>query len=274
MVSILRKIRRANVCYTILVFLVCILFLQEKHKNFQLTGRSLKDIYKYDYRHENLVTYDRSVPLIWIGGVPRSGTTLFRAMLDAHPDVRCGEETRVVPRFVAMHEKMSKSHLEMKRLFEAKVTHKLLDDALGAYILTIISGHGEPAPRLCNKDPFTLRSMPRLKDIFPASKFILMVRDGRAVCHSLITRNVTISSFDTKTYKGCLQHWNMAFKTMFEQCMLIGESVCIPVNYEKLVLRPRENMEKILQWLSIRWDESVLHHEKTIGKKGGVSLAE
>lgn len=33
-------------------------------------------------------TYDRYMPLIFIGGVPRSGTTLVRAMLDAHPDVR------------------------------------------------------------------------------------------------------------------------------------------------------------------------------------------
>ena len=32
--------------------------------------------------------YDRYMPLIFIGGVPRSGTTLMRAMLDAHPDVR------------------------------------------------------------------------------------------------------------------------------------------------------------------------------------------
>ena len=47
-----------------------------------------------------LFEYDRDTPLIFIGGVPRSGTTLMRAMLDAHQDVRCGEETRVVPRFV------------------------------------------------------------------------------------------------------------------------------------------------------------------------------
>ncbi len=45
-----------------------------------------------------LYEYDRDSPLIFIGGVPRSGTTLMRAMLDAHKDVRCGEETRVVPR--------------------------------------------------------------------------------------------------------------------------------------------------------------------------------
>ena len=44
--------------------------------------------------------YDRNSPIIFIGGVPRSGTTLMRAMLDAHDEVRCGEETRVVPRIL------------------------------------------------------------------------------------------------------------------------------------------------------------------------------
>lgn len=32
--------------------------------------------------------YHRNMPLIFIGGVPRSGTTLMRAMLDAHPEIR------------------------------------------------------------------------------------------------------------------------------------------------------------------------------------------
>lgn len=32
--------------------------------------------------------YHNEMPLIFIGGFPRSGTTLMRAMLDAHPEVR------------------------------------------------------------------------------------------------------------------------------------------------------------------------------------------
>lgn len=37
---------------------------------------------------QKVYSYSREMPLIFIGGVPRSGTTLMRAMLDAHPDVR------------------------------------------------------------------------------------------------------------------------------------------------------------------------------------------
>lgn len=45
----------------------------------------------------------------------------MRVMLDAHPDVRCGEETRVIPRILEMHRSMIQSDTEMQRLREAKV---------------------------------------------------------------------------------------------------------------------------------------------------------
>lgn len=59
-------------------------------------------------------------------------------MLDAHPDIRCGEETRVIPRLLGMHTKMIGSHLEMSRLAEAHIDEPLLRDALASFILTVI----------------------------------------------------------------------------------------------------------------------------------------
>lgn len=37
---------------------------------------------------------------VQVGGYGRSGTTLMRAILDVHPSIRCGPETKVLPTFV------------------------------------------------------------------------------------------------------------------------------------------------------------------------------
>ncbi len=233
-----------------------------------------KEPVQYVYDADNhAFPYERTMPLIFIGGVPRSGTTLMRAMLDAHPEVRCGEETRVIPRLLGMRSQWARSQRESKRLQEAGLSDEVIDSALAAFILEVIAKHGEPAPRLCNKDPFTLKSSVYLSQMFPNAKFLLMIRDGRAVVHSIISRKVTISGFDLKSYRNCLQKWNQAMESMYYQCLRVGVHRCLPVYYEQLVLHPKEWMEKILKFLDIPWDDAVLHHDKMINKPGGVSLS-
>lgn len=133
----------------------------------------------------------RELPLVFIGGVPRSGTTLMRAMLDAHPEVRCGQETRVVPRILQMRQHWMRSQKESVRLEQAGVSKAVLDNAIAAFCLEVIVRHGEPAPRLCNKDPLVLKMGTYVLELFPNAKFLFMVRDGRATVHSIITRKVS-----------------------------------------------------------------------------------
>ncbi|XP_006762183.2 PREDICTED: protein-tyrosine sulfotransferase 2 [Myotis davidii] len=179
-------------------------------------------------------------------------------MLDAHPEVRCGEETRIIPRVLAMRQAWSKSGREKQRLDEAGVTDEGLDAAMQAFILEVIAKHGEPARVLCNKDPFTLKSSVYL---------------GRASVHSMITRKVTIAGFDLSSYRDCLTKWNKAIEVMYAQCLEVGRDKCLPVYYEQLVLHPRRSLQLILDFLGIAWSDSVLHHEDLIGKPGGVSLS-
>lgn len=134
----------------------------------------------------------RELPLIFIGGVPRSGTTLMRAMLDAHPHVRCGQETRVVPRILQMRQHWTRSQKESVRLEQAGVSKAVLDNAIAAFCLEVIVRHGEPAPRLCNKDTLVLKMGTYVLELFPNAKFLFMVRDGRATVHSIITRKVRV----------------------------------------------------------------------------------
>lgn len=217
--------------------------------------------------------YNNDMPLIFIGGMPRSGTTLLRVLLDAHPDIRCGEETRVIPRILGIKQQWTKSNIESKRLQAAGITTDVLDAAVSSFILEVIARHGEPAPRLCNKDPFTLRSAVYLHSIFPNAKYIFMIRDGRAVVHSVIIRKVTISGFDLTDYRQCMQKWNAAMQAMYNQCRQLGLEYCLPVYYEQLVLHPKPWMEKILKFLDVPWNDSVMHHDQFVNKPGGISLS-
>lgn len=112
--------------------------------------------------------------------------------------------------------------------------------------------------------------------IFPHHKqvkFIFMVRDGRATVHSIITRKVSITGFDMTSYRESIKKWNLMIKGMFVQCELLGKDKCLLVYYEKLVLQPRENMERILEFLGLPWNENVLHHEDFINKTHGIALS-
>lgn len=53
------------------------------------------------------------------------------------------------------------------RLQEAGITKEVMNSAIAQFCLEIIAKHGEPAPRLCNKDPLTLKMGSYVIELFP-----------------------------------------------------------------------------------------------------------
>ncbi|KAF7988860.1 hypothetical protein HCN44_007170 [Aphidius gifuensis] len=271
-----RSRRTPVICFVALLFLIALYQLgiicgsnKEQPTSVMVTSEK----YVMGEFDKKKYPYDRNMPLIFIGGVPRSGTTLMRAMLDAHPEIRCGQETRVIPRILQMRSHWYKSERESMRLAEAGISKEVVDSAIAAFCLEIIAKHGEPAPRLCNKDPLTLKMGSYVLDLFPNAKFLFMVRDGRATVHSIISRKVTITGFDLSSYRQCMIKWNHAISAMYTQCRDVGSDRCFMVPYEQLVLHPRQWMKKILHFLDVPWNESVLHHDEFINIPGGVPLS-
>ncbi|CAF1180608.1 unnamed protein product [Adineta ricciae] len=213
-------------------------------------------------------------PTIFIGGMPRSGTTLMRAILDSHPLIRCGEETRVIPRILSMRAAWKKSPVEWNRLIAGGMTEAILDSAVRAFVYEILLHHSLSADILCDKDPFVLKYATYVASIFPNSKFLLLIRDARAVIHSVMTRRVTITGFSQTDYRQNLKLWNKGIESMFQQCQQIGHNRCMMVYYEQLVLQPKKSIENILKFLDVPWVDSVLHHEELIGKKISLSKTE
>ena len=141
----------------------------------------------YDAKHQ-AHAYTRFSPIVWIGGVPRSGTTLMRVILGTHPSVRCGPETRLIPRILQMHATWNASSLESTRLREAGISDRVVNSAITSFILELLTTYVQPSDVLCSKDPFALNYGMYINELFPNSKHILMIRDGRAVVYSIITR--------------------------------------------------------------------------------------
>jgi protein-tyrosine sulfotransferase len=213
-------------------------------------------------------------PYIFIGGVPSSGTTLMRVILDAHPDVRCGGETRLIPRVLQMRERWRKGAKERRRLKEAGLTDSVLNIVVRNFISNIIELHGEPAKYLCNKDPMSLAQIKDLHAMFPRAKFLLMIRDGRAVAHSIVSRNITITSVDHKSYLSAAMFWNKIIDKMWTNCVKIGSNYCKIVFFENLVNQPKEQIKEILEYLEIPWHDNVLHHQLFIDKEVHLSKME
>ena len=182
--------------------------------------------------------------------------------------VRCGEETRIIPRLVSMREAWFKNEKESERLLQGGIDNKVIDAALTSFILETVANHGEPAPVLCNKDPLTLKWGSYISRLFPNSKWLFMVRDGRASIHSVITRKVTISGYKLEDKRQCLGRWNTVVQNMNKQCNEMGPTQCMIVYYEQLVLHPKKWVQLILDFLDLPWDENCLHHEQNINKPG------
>lgn len=61
-----------------------------------------------------------------------------------------------------------------------------------------------------------------------------------------------------------LHFWNRVSFQMYASCAVLGETVCLPVHYEKLVLQPVHTTKRIFKFLDIDWCPEVLHHEKHV----------
>ncbi|VDQ04506.1 unnamed protein product [Trichobilharzia regenti] len=73
-----------------------------------------------------------------------------------------------------------------KRLSKSGITSDVLNEATAAFISTVIQEMGPKAQKLCLKDSTYFQFLDVLNDVFPRSKFILMVRDPRAAVASII----------------------------------------------------------------------------------------
>jgi len=200
---------------------------------------------------------------VFIGGAGRSGTTLFRAMLAAHPRFHCGPEAKLVPAMCSLREQWWTA---MGRdLTAAGVDESILDNATRAFLDALMKGLGGDAPRIAEKTPHNVIHTRTLGRLFPRARFIHVVRDGRAVAASLLQQNwINPSTGQRLEYcqdaGAAARYWSEVVSVARDQAASVPGRY-LEVRYEDLVQRPRAVMEAVMAWLGEPWDEAVLRHQ-------------
>ena len=216
---------------------------------------------------------------VFIVGVPRSGTTLVRLMLDAHPSIACGPEA---PWLCAHHDRT------IQRLFEY-----LTDDPLGycrsfnmdrdaalaatrAYVCSLFDRYARRRGkrRWAEKTPGSAPHLRFLRELFPGAMFVHITRDGMDVAAStaiLDPNRADVSKQHARTLDLAAdliadntpfaaavrwRHW-----TRLIQRSLAGART-LTVDYERLVREPEVTCKVICDFIGEPFDPAMLEYRE------------
>ncbi|OON20519.1 hypothetical protein X801_03600, partial [Opisthorchis viverrini] len=213
---------------------------------------------------EQLNTSTKDAPLLKELGYDLAGTGLVRVLLDSHPMINCGAEPIYSMHVLALREDIKESSKDW--LIKANIYPKAIDQATKAFIRELAVNMVDKAPIYCQKQPLLFRHLNYLAALFPEAKFVHVLRDGRAAIASTIERKI-YPGLTHENPHTALQIWDKTVRQMLVDCQDLGPQRCYTIVYEKLVLYPEQELQKLLgkchtkRFLEVPWDPIVLKHE-------------
>jgi hypothetical protein len=217
---------------------------------------------------------------IFIIGCPRSGTSIFRKMFSLHADIADMSDAGLIFQ-VNIYDKYA----------EVVKTEKDVNTRDMCRILTLCRMYQfvKGKSRFCNKNVQNSFRILWLKKMFPSAKFIFVVRDGRAVVHSMWHRKVTKGGTFPRfpgwrdlvgmdVLSRCCFTWVGVMDYVMECLSVLSDKDYLIVRYEDFC----ENLHDVLRRVDVfcelsperRWFAQIPTSLKTMNYKWSESFSE
>jgi hypothetical protein len=217
-------------------------------------------------------------PFPIIVGAPRSGTTLLRLMLDAHPDLAIPPETGFLPRAARLRLSLflrprlfnlvtqstpawPDFHLDRSEFRESleQIRPFSVSEGIRAFYRLYAQKHGKF--RSGDKTPLYALEMPAIRSLLPEAHFIHIIRDGRDVALSL--RNTWFAP--SKDIAALARYWVRIVTTARAEGR--NSSSCSELRYEDLLADTEGNLRAICQSLQLEFHPCMLEYWRDSRKR-------
>ncbi len=216
-------------------------------------------------------------PAPFIGGATRSGTTLLRLMLDAHPDLAIPSETHFVP---AMISRCVEGPVEAGELAAIATSHPRWGDfglEAAEYVARVqalepltaaeavrefyrLYADGQGKVRWGDKTPGYIRKTRPIQRVLPEARFIHMIRDGRDVALSVMPLN-----FGPSTVTGAAELWVKRVSLGRKQAKAADHYA--EVFYEELIEQTEPALRQVCDYLDLPFHRAMLDYHQRAGER-------
>ena len=233
---------------------------EKKGSNIESEKKAIRNIIKIfegiDLNNSNKAPQEKKI--IFILGMPRSGTTLTEQIVASHSEVY-GAGELIYLQQVLKKNFVNESKYEKQRIIDFQ---NLSKNIIHQEYLNYFNLYNFKEKIITDKAPQNFRLIGFIKLFFPNSKVLHCFRNPRDNCLSLYKN----------TFASYMMNWTNKQEDIAEYYNLYSEIMSfwkkkIPdfihdVEYEKLVENKEEEIRKILKFCDLEWDEKCLRPEK------------
>jgi tetratricopeptide (TPR) repeat protein len=190
--------------------------------------------------------------LIFIIGMPRSGTTLTQQILSSHPKVIGAGESNEFSNKIKHNFFQDDEFLKNLNKYDSVNFNKIGND----YIKSIRQ-YSSNAKYILVKDLLNFPWVGFIKIIFPRAKVIHCKRNPLDNCLSLY-KNYFVGGVDFSYDLNDLGNYYNLYKDIMVFWNNILPNYCEEIVYEELINNPKEQIKKLLNACNLEWDENCM----------------